>query len=349
MTLLETNDPAVATEPASLPAPAVFLQLLLGKHITYSLSAVARLGVADYMGTAPVEVDELARKTAADAPSLYRVMRMLASVGVFEEVPETSFTLTPVGQLLKTDAPGSLRYSAIQFGDPWSTRPWEHFTETVRTGENGVTKAFGKNVFELFAELPEQAEVFNRSMTNISAAMVEPIVSAYDFRSINRLADVGGGHGMLLASILTRHPHMQGVLYDLPDVVAGAAGKPHFSGCEARVQIECGSFFERVPSGCDAYIMKFILHDWSDHHCRQILSAIRKELPSNGRILICEQIVADEPGLAKLVDIEMLAMTVGGKERTVTEFSDLFSSAGLRLTQVFRTESPMCILEARLA
>jgi O-methyltransferase domain len=349
MTILETSDPVVATEPAGLPAPAVFLQLLLGKHITYSLSAVARLGVADHMDTAPTGVDELARKTGAHVPSLYRVMRMLASVGVFEEVPEKSFRLTPVGQLLKTDEPGSLRYSAIQFGDQWSTRPWEHFTETVRTGENGVRKAFGKDVFELFTDLPEQAEVFNRSMTNISTAMVDPIVSAYDFSSINRLADVGGGHGALLASILKRHPHMQGVLYDLPEVVAGAGSKPHFAGCEARVQIEAGSFFERVPSGCDAYLMKFILHDWSNGYCRQILSAIRKELPRTGRVLVCEQIISDEPGLAKLVDIEMLAMTVGGKERTVTEFSDLFSSAGLRLTQVFRTESPLCILEARLA
>ncbi|HSU31556.1 MAG TPA: methyltransferase [Bryobacteraceae bacterium] len=349
MTLLETEDPALATEPASLPAPAVFLQLLLGKHITYSLSAIARMGVADHMDTAPVQIDELARKTGANPPSLYRVMRMLASVGVFEEVPEKSFRLTPVGQLLKTDAPGSLRYSAIQFGDQWSTRPWEHFTETVRTGENGVRKAYGKDIFELFVDLPEQAEVFNRSMTNISAAMVEPIASAYDFSSIDRLADVGGGHGMLLASILTRHPHMQGVLYDLPEVVASAGAKPHLAGCEARVRIESGSFFEHVPSGCDAYIMKFILHDWSDDHCRQILSATRKEFPTNGRILVCEQIVADGPGLAKLVDIEMLAMTVGGKERTLAEFSDLFSSAGLRLTEVFRTESPLCILEARSA
>ena len=349
MTLPETNNPADTQKSAGLPAPAVFLQLLFGKHITYSLSAVARLGVADHMGTAPVEIHELARKTGANPPALYRVMRMLASVGVFEEVPEKSFTLTPVGQLLKTDAPGSFRYTAIQFGEAWSTRPWEHFTDTVRTGENGVRKAFGKDVFELFAEQPEQAEVFNRSMTNTSAAMVDSIVSAYDFSSIDRLADVGGGHGMLLASILARHPHMQGVLYDLPEVVAGAGAKPHFTGCQARVQIEAGSFFESVPSGCDAYIMKFILHDWSDDHCHKILSAIRKQLPSNGRILVCEQIVADEPGIAKLVDIEMLALTVGGKERTVTEFSDLFSSAGLRLALVFRTESPLCILEARLA
>src|SRR5690242_13971607 len=185
--LLEKESLALAKEPESPPPSAALLQLLFGKHITYSLSAVARLGVADHMSEAPVSVDELARKTGAHSPSLYRVMRALAGLGVFEELPQKRFSLTPIGQLLKTDAPGSLRYLAIQLGERWATRAWEHFTDTVRTGEDGVTKAFGKNVFELFAEEPDAAEIFNRSMTNLSAAMLEPIVNAYDFSSINRL------------------------------------------------------------------------------------------------------------------------------------------------------------------
>ncbi|MGI8959757.1 MAG: methyltransferase [Bryobacteraceae bacterium] len=348
---MEKKTPVLAREPESPPPSAALLQLLFGKHITYSLSAIARLGVADHMSEAPVQVDELAMKTGAHSPSLYRVMRMLAGVGVFEEAPQKRFSLTPVGQLLKTDAPGSLRYFAIQLGDRWSTRAWEHFTDTVRTGEDGVTKAFGKNVFELFAEEPEQAEIFNRSMTSLSAAMLEPIVNAYDFSSINRLADVGGGRGMLLASVLTRYPQMRGVLYDLPEVISGAIREPHFSTCEERVELEAGNFFDRVPSGCDAYMMKFILHDWSDDHCRTILNLIRRELPQNGRVLVCEQVVTDspKPTPAKFADIEMLAFTIGGKERTAAEFSDLFASAGLRLLQVIQTESPVCVLEARSA
>ena len=158
-----------------------------------------------------------------------------------------------------------------------------------------MTKAFGKNVFELFAEEPEEAETFNRSMTNLSAAMLEPIVNAYDFGSIKRLADVGGGRGMLLGSILTRYPNMRGVLYDRPEVVTGALREPHFSTCQDRVELEEGNFFERVPSGCDAYIMKFILHDWSDDHCLKILNLIRKELPQRGRVLACEQVVTASP------------------------------------------------------
>ncbi|MGI9069982.1 MAG: methyltransferase [Bryobacteraceae bacterium] len=349
--LLEKESPTLATEPESPPASAALLQLLFGKHITYSLSAIARLGIADHMSEAPVQVDELAMKTGAHSPSLYRVMRMLASLGVFEEMPEKRFSLTAVGQLLKTDAPGSLRYFAIQLGDRWATRAWGYFTDTVRTGEDGVTKAFEKNVFELFAEEPEQAETFNRSMTNLSAAMLEPIVNAYDFSSIDRLADVGGGRGMLLASVLTRYPQMRGVVYDLPEVLAGAICEPHFSTCKERVELEEGSFFDRVPAGCDAYIMKFILHDWSDDHCRKILNLIRRELPQNGRVLVCEQVVtaSPEPTLAKFIDIDMLALTIGGKERTEAEFRDLFASAGLRLVKVIQTESPLCVLEARPA
>jgi O-methyltransferase domain len=349
--LLEKESPAVGTEPKTEPPSAALLQLLFGKHTTYSLSAIARLGVPDHMYEAPVSIEELAAKTGAHSPSLYRVMRTLASLGVFEELSGKRFKLTPVGELLKTHAPGSLRYFAIQLGDRWSTRAWEYFTDTVRTGEDGVSKAFGKNVFELFAEEPEAAETFNRSMTNLSAAMVEPIVNAYDFSSIKRLADVGGGRGMLLASVLTRYPHMRGVVYDLTEVVAGALQEPHFSTCKERVELEAGSFFERVPSGCDAYMMKFILHDWSDDHCRQILNLIRKELPQNGRVLVCEQVVTagPEPTPAKFTDIEMLALTIGGKERTEAEFWDLFASAGLRLVQVIQTESPLCVLEARLA
>jgi hypothetical protein len=349
--LVEKNASSVATEPQAPPPQTAMLQLLFGKHITYSVSAIARLGVADQMGALPIRVDQLAVRVGAHAGSLYRVMRTLACVGVFEELPEKRFSLTDVGKLLKTDAPGSLRYFAIQLGDQWSTRPWEHFTDTVRTGEDAVNKAFGKNVFELLADEPEQWEVFNRSMTNLSAAMVEPIVAAYDFSSIDRLADVGGGHGMLLSSILKRYPQMHGVVYDLPEVVSGAIEKPHFAGCHDRVEIEAGNFFERVPTGCDAYIMKFILHDWSDDHCRKILSLMRRELPEHGRVLICEQVVADGPAPvpAKFTDIEMLALTVGGKERTAAEFGELFSSAGFKLTRVIETQSPVCVLEARVA
>lgn len=337
----------MATEVQSPVAPqSALMQLLFGKQITYALAGVARLGVADQMNSAPISIDALAEKVGAHSPSLYRVMRMLAGVGVFKEGPERQFALTPVGVQLKTNAQGSLRYMAMLFGDEWTTRAYEHFVDCMRTGSDGVTKAYGKHAFDFLAERPDQAETFQRAMTN-SAVSAQAILEAYDFTGIRRVADVGGGHGVLLASILRRYPQMQGVLYDLPEVVAGVS-EDRFAGCNGRVAIESGSFFERVPSGCDAFIMKHIIHDWSDDHCRTVLGLMREQLPANGRVLMCEMVVQDDPGPtpAKMLDIEMLVMTVGGKERSPEEFRDLFASAGLRLGRIVPTSSPLCVVEA---
>jgi hypothetical protein len=325
------------------PPSAVLMRLLFGKQITYSLAAVARLGVADHMSRQFSSVDELAEKVAAHPAALFRVMRMLAGVGVFEEVPGRRFALTPVGELLKSQAPSSLRYPAMFFGDEWSTRAYQYIVDCVRTGGDGVTRAYGKHAFDFLAERPDQADTFHRAMSSFSAIDSEAILEAYDFSSIRRLADVGGGHGTLLAAILQRYPQMEGVLYDLPEVVEGA----NLTGYDDRVRVESGSFFERVPSGCDAYLMKHIIHDWSDQHCRTILSLMRQQLPREGRVLVCEMIVpADSsPAPAKMLDIEMLVMTVGGRERTAEEFGDLFSSAGLRLGRVVTTKSPICVIE----
>lgn len=335
-----------STEPASSEA---LFQLLFGKHITYSLSAVARLGVADHMGAEPVAIENLAAATGAHAPSLYRVMRMLAGVGVFKESAGKLFSLTAIGEQLKTSAPGSFRYMAIYFGDEWSTRGFENLTHSICTGEDGVTKAYGKNIFEVLADYPEAAGRFHQAMVNFSGMAAEAVLESYAFFGVGRIADIGGGHGGLLASIMRRYPQMQGVLFDLPEVVAGAHDVGQFEGLENKVQIESGSFFERAPSGCDAYMLKHILHDWSDNHCRRILSLIREQLPEDGRVLACELIVTDEPGPApaKVLDIEMLALTVGGRERTVDEFRELFQSAGLRLARVVRTKTAFCVLEAR--
>ena len=304
-----------------LPPPLVMMQLLFGKQLTYSLSGVARLGVADHMTGKPQPVEEIAAKAGAHAPSLYRVMRMLAGFGVFKEGPQRHFALTPVGGLLKTGVPGSLRYMAMMFGEEFSTRAYEHIAECLRSGGDGVTEAYGKPIWEVLAERPEQCETFQQAMTNSTSVAADAIVEAYDFSGIERLADVGGGHGLLLAAILRADPHMQGVLFDRPEVVEHVP-EQQFAGCEGRITTEAGSFFERVPDGCDAYLLKHIIHDWSDEHCRTILDFMREKLPKHGRVLVCEMVVSDEPGPtpAKLLDIEMLVMTVGGKERTPEEF-----------------------------
>ena len=336
-------DPSV---PTALPPDVAMMQLLFGKQITYSLAALARLGVADHMSATPSSIDTLAKKVDAHAPSLYRVMRMLASVGVFREEGR-QFALTPIGELLRTDQKNSARYRAILRGEEWTTRAYEHFADCVRTGGDGVTKAYGKNMFELLAQRPDQAETFNRAMTDSSAISGQAILEVYDFSGISRLADIGGGHGTLLAGVLGQYPDMRGVLYDLPEVIA-TVPTGQFGGCEGRIRLESGSFFEHVPERCDAYILKHIIHNWSDNNCGKILALMREQLPANGRVLVCEMVIQSDPvpTPAKMLDIEMLAMTVGGKERSPEEFRDLFASAGLRLGRIMPTPSPLCVLEA---
>jgi hypothetical protein len=269
-------------------------------------------------------------------------MRMLAGFGVFREAPKRHFALTPVGELLKSRAPGSLRYMAMMLGEEFATRAYEHVAECLRTGGDGVSEAYGKPIWDVLAERPEQCETFQHAMTNSTSVAAHAIVEAYDFAGIRRLADVGGGHGLLLASILRANPALQGVLFDRPEVV-GSVQQSQFAGCEKRIAIKSGSFFERVPDGCDAYIMKHIVHDWSDEHCRSILSLMADKLPPGGRVLICEMVVTDEPGPtpAKMLDIEMLVMTVGGKERTEEEFAALFAASGLRLNRIVPTGRPI--------
>ncbi len=343
-----TKQPAAPSPQDFATAQRLLSQLLFGKQLFYCLSGVARLGVADHMDGEPKPVEEIAAAVGAHAPSLYRAMRALASVGVFREEEEgRRFALTQAGMLLKSDATGTARYFATMFGDEWTTRAYERITDVLCTGEDGVTQAYGKDVFDVLADKPEQLAAFQAAMSSSSVLGGEAVAAAYDFSGIERLADVGGGHGGLLAAILARYPKMQGVLFDRPEVVAGVT-PGRFDGCEDRIAIEPGSFFERVPDGCDAYIMKHIIHDWGDEQCRTILKLMRERLPANGRVLVCDMVVSDEPGPtpAKLLDIEMLVVTVGGKERTEAEFRDLFASAGLKLNRIVPTARPICVIEA---
>jgi len=337
----------MAEERPEAPPSLAMMQLLFGKQITYSLSGVARLGIADHMDGTPRPVEEIAAKVGAHAPSLYRVMRMLAGLGVFREGAPRQFALTPIGELLKTDTPASLRYTAMMFGEEFSTRAYEHIAACLSTGTDGVSEAYGKPIWEVLAERPKQLETFQNAMTNSTGVVAQAIMEAYDFSGIERLADIGGGHGLLLASILRSYPDLQGVLFDRPEVIASVP-KEQFADCAGRVALEAGSFFERVPEGCDAYLMKYIIHDWSDEHCRTILSLIREKLPPHGRVLLCEMVVTGEPGPtpAKMLDIEMLVMTVGGKERTEEEFAALFAASGLRLNRIVPTSRPICVIEA---
>jgi hypothetical protein len=341
--------------PDALPPEAVIMQLLFGSNTFFSVTAVARLGIADHVSETPRAVEDIARDTATHAPSLYRVLRLLASVGVFKEGPPRHFVLNPAAQLLQSDHPRSQRAMAIMLADPWVISSFTEIDRCLRTGTDGVTLHFGKHIFDLFHDIPDQAANFHRAMTSFSTASAAAVLEVADFSRFRRIADCGGGHGLLLSRILDKFPGLHGVLFDLPEVVAGAPAASHFRDSEDRVDFEAGSFFERVPEGCDAYIMKHIVHDWDDESCRRMLSMMRDQLvksaPAAGRVFLCEMTVTEgpEPSPAKLLDIQMLLATRGGKERTEAEFGELLASAGLKLVSVTPTRSPVCLIEASVA
>ncbi len=348
-----STTPAPPQEPP--PPDAVMMQLLFAKMMFFSIAAVARLGIADHLSETPRDVEDIARDTATHAPSLYRVLRLLVSVGVFAEGPPSHFALNPVGELLQSAHPRSLRDVAIMFSDPWQIRSYAQMHESIRTGADGVTLEFGKHAFDLFHDIPDQAANFHRAMTSFSGVTSAALLGVADLSRFRRIADCGGGHGLFLSRILGKFPGLHGVLFDLPEVVSGAPGAGHFHNLEGRVAFESGSFFERVPEDCDAYIMKHIVHDWDDGSSRRILSLMREQLAKipggAGRVFLCEMVVpeAQGPAPAKMLDIEMLVCTRGGKERSAAEFARLFESAGLKLVSITPTETPVCLIEAAVA
>jgi SAM-dependent methyltransferase len=326
------------------PPEAVLMQLLGGFAISQSLYVAARLGVADLLKDGPKSAEELAEATGTQALPLYRVLRLLATTGVFTEETGGSFRLGPLGGAL-VSGPGSMRAMALHLCEGPSWRAWGELLHSVRTGETAFAHANGKEVFPYYAEHPESSEPFNQAMTEMSALVVDAVVRAYDFSGFEKIVDVGGGHGHLLANILKATPGARGLVYDQPEVVEGARAAVEELG--GRLEIEGGDFFERVPEGGDAYLLKHIIHDWDEERALAILGHIRRAMKDDGRVLLVEWVVpeGDEPSMAKLGDVHMMVMT-GGRERTEAEYAALFERAGFRLTRVVSTESQMSVIEA---
>lgn len=341
------NENDVSAKHAALPPEATLMPLLCGGLVQQCIRVAARLHLADLVAAQPRTAQELARETGTHAPSLYRMLRLLASIGIFSEQSDGRFILTPMASLLQSDVPNSLRDFAIMQGEPWNWQGVGALEYAIETGNTAQGKVHGAELFEYLANHPEDEALFIRAMTSYSLAAIPTIAASYDFSSIGTLADIGGGHGILLAGILRAYPHLKGILFDLPSVVGGAGPLLQQQGVADRVTCRAGNFFEAVPSGADACILKNILHDWNDPQCVTLLRHIHAALPSSGRLLVVELVVpeGDAPGPAKFVDMQML-VTVGGRERTCEEFADLFAAGGFQLTQVVPTRSPMVILEA---
>jgi hypothetical protein len=329
-------------------APAdIMLQMISGFWVSRIVYAAAKLGIADWLQDRPKTVAELATLTNTHAPSLYRLLRALASVGIFEEIEKQQFGMTPLAQTLQTGVPGSLRYMAIgELGYDHSIG-WGNLMQSLETGDIGFDLAAGMSVWDYYTQHPEYGEPFNQYMTSITAMVQAAVLSSYDFSGFNTLVDVGGGQGSLLASIVDANPHLQGILYDLPPVIVQAQQHLQSVGSLNRIQPIAGDFFESVPVGGDIYLMKWIIHDWDEEKCATILKNCHRAMPEHGKLLLVEAVVQEgnHPSFTKLLDVNMLVMT-GGRERTAEEYRILLELSGFQLTRVISTPSPFHIIEA---
>jgi hypothetical protein len=320
-------------------------QLMTGHIVASAVNIAARLGLSDRLVNGPRSADDLARETGVHADALYRLMRALASVGLFEERATRTFALAPVGAAL---CDGPMRWMALWIAGEFNFHVYANAMHSVKTGESAVpVTTDGSGPFEYFAKNPELSKIFNDAMTGFSAVVVPAVLEAYDFSGIGTLVDIAGGHGGLLSAILQKHPSMKGILFDLDHVIAGAKPKIEAQGLANRISTASGDFFKAVPKGGDAYIMKHIIHDWDDSRAASILENIRAVLPKTGRVILVESVIpaGNEPGLGKVIDLEMLVMP-GGKERTDQEFRALFDRAGFNLTRIVPTRSPLSVIEA---
>jgi hypothetical protein len=337
--------------PETPPPNVQLMQFITGTWLAQATHVAAKLGIADLVKDGPKPVADLATATGTAPGPLYRVLRALAGFGVFAETAPRTFGLTPMAECLRSDVPNSLRAVAVMFGTPWQRAAWSDILHAVRTGEPAFNHVHGMNFFEYCQKNPHAAAVFDEAMTSFSAQETPAVLEAYDFSGVRALVDVAGGHGSLLASILQKYPAMRGVLFDMPSVIDGAKKKGHLAAAAGRCELVGGDFFKSVPPGGDAYLMKHIIHDWSDEHSLTILKNIRKVIVTGGRLLLVEMVIpaGNEPHFGKLLDLEMLVQTQGGKERTEAEYRDLFAAAGFRLTRVVATKAPACVVEGTTA
>jgi len=330
----------------ALPPHAQLIQMGIASWVSAVVYAAARLGLADQLATEPKNAAELAGPMRMHAPSLHRLMRTLASLGILTERDAQRFALTPLGEALRTGAPGSARSTLIAFGGTF-WHGWEEILYSLETGNTGFDKAHGMPLFEYLRQHPAEASHFSEAMVGFHGDEPPAVARAYDFSRFKNVVDVGGATGNLLAAIMSSHAGPRGVLFDRPHVVLDAPALLKARGVEDRVTIEAGDFFETVPTGGDAYLLSHVIHDWNEDRCLTILGHCRKAVKPDGRLLIVEMVLpaGDTPHPGKVLDIVMLVFP-GGQERTEAEYESLLGKAGFRLSRVVPTASAVSVVEA---
>ncbi len=330
-----------------VPAPIAMLEMVMETWTAQAITAAADLGIADALAKGPLSAEALASAVNADADALSRLLRALITRGIFRQRRDGRYDLTSLADTLRSDADVSLAAYVRFMGSPQHREHWSHLTDAVRTGRAVVPVLRGKPFFEYVVDEPEFSELFNGAMTSVSELAIAAVIAGYDFSPYATIVDVGGGHGRLLAAILAATPNSGGILFDLPHVVAGAPvvlGEQHVAD---RVRIAEGSFFEAVPEGGDAYILKLVIHDWADDDAVRILGNVRKAAATGKNVLLVEGVL---PGhnrefSGNWVDLEML-VSADARERTAAEYGELLKRAGFHMTRVVETASPFSVVEA---
>ena len=326
------------------------LELIGGSWTTQAVYAAAELRIPDLLTEGPRTPDDLAAATGAHAPSLRRLLRALTTLGICTEGDDGSFAITPMGGLLGADAPASLRHWTIWWGRYlWPV--WGRLFDSVTTGQSGRKLLFGTEGFEHLDRDPQAAAVFNQALIELTRLACAGIVRAYDFSGIGQVADIGGGYGELLAAVLTNCPAATGTLFDLPHAIEGGRRHLERAGVSDRCRLVAGDFFESVPAGADAYILKSVIHDWDDRRARLILENCRAAMPGRNRLLVIEQVLPDRldtsPAHQAIArsDLNML-VAQSGQQRTQAEFAALLRSAGFEVTRIVHAAPTFCVIEA---
>ena len=318
-----------------------------GYFVSRAMHVAAQLDIATLLADGPKTCEALAKTTSTHAETLYRLLRALASCGIFVEDSQRRFANTELSELLRSDIPNSMRPMTLFFGDETTLKSWQSLLHSVTTGEPAFEHVFGAHHFDYLSRHPDTAKMVDDAMVSVSSMMNTAIATAYDFSAVSTIVDIAGGYGSTLCTILKAHPALRGILFDMPHVIEGARQYIAEQGIADRCEVIAGDFFQSLPRGADAYFMKHIIHDWDDERCVKILRNCHAAMPSHGKLLVSERIVppGNAPSYSKLSDLVMLVMTPGGRERTEAQYRKLFEAGGFKLTRLVPTESEHTVLE----
>jgi hypothetical protein len=337
----------MAQSPDILPPHAQLLQIATSAWVARVVYAAAELGIPDVLAKEPKTAADVAGTLGLNADAVHRLMRTLTGLGILKHVSADWFGLTPLGEALRTGAPGFARSTVVMTGRPLFQRAFDEIIHSLRTGETGFSKAFGMPPFDYLARHPDEASMFSEMMVSFHGAEPPAVAEAYDFSRFGTVVDVGGATGNLLATILAAHPGPRGVLFDRPYVAEDAAAFLASKGMAGRITFQPGDFFEGVPPGGDAYVLSHVIHDWNEQQCLTILGHVRRSMKPDATLLLVEMVLpgddAFHPG--KILDMVMLTVA-GGRERTADEYAALLAKAGFRQTRVVPTASPVSLVEA---